>query len=492
MGSLFGLPLLIDDKKYYTRSKKFMKKNIITVLIAIAILVVILPTVISSAYSVYVADDFSAGGMIKDGYTGLKYVKYYYNNWQGTYTGMFLVAWLSPIVHGGLQELRILSILVSILTYFSFGFLINAVANHMLKIKSFAVRLSIVFLSIYMLSAFMCYNEIFYWFTGMAVYTIPMIALMLGLGLYIDDKGNKSIPKLVIISILGIVSGGGALAIPGFGCYFLLVLIFFDFIKAKKINIPNVIVFAIWVISALINTAAPGNFARHDVVDSTGVHPLHAISDSVKICLDRVVWFNENTAWIAVLLVVFVVSFIVRHESDENPKCHILLVVMLLFLPFITIFPVALGQGMRTPNRVLFSLDIAIFVVAIYLFAVFGIIAANLLAGEDVKKALVVFTLLLTLVCVTNDSFSYEDQVFYKVSSQLSAKEYQNYYITMVGIYDKLESEPTGADVAIYRHELPADIENFNNFYLDLDPADWVNTDISDYFDFNSLTLIEE
>ncbi len=462
------------------------------VLIFIAILVVTLPTVISSAYSVYVADDFSAGGMINSGYTGLKYVKFYYNSWQGTYSGLFLIAWLAPVVHGGLPELRILAIIISMLTFFSFGYLINAILKNILHIKNSLARLSIAFCSIYMLTAFMSYYEIFYWFTGMAVYTIPMIALMLGLGLFISNLENKRIVKLIAISILGIISSGGALAIPGFGCYLLFVLIILDFIKNKKINIPSIIVFAIWVISALINAIAPGNFARHSVVDSTGVHPLHAISDSIKICLGRVNWFNESTNWIVVLLVAFLVALMVSNTDKFDIKNHFLLAIMLLFLPVITIFPVALGQGMRTPNRVLFSLDVAIFVVAIYWFVLFGILTARLIVSDDVKNALIITTLLLALVSEANDSFSYDKQVFYKVSSQLLAGYYQNYYSTMVGIYDKLDNEPSGADVVIYRHELPADIENFNNFYLDIEPTDWVNTDISDYYGFNSLTLIEE
>lgn len=471
---------------------KLKGNNIVVIIIALlCIAIMVMPTIISSAYSVLVADDFSAGSMFGKGYTGIKYLKYYYEGWQGTYTGLILIPLLSPIAHGGILSLRIIAIIVSTLVYVSYAYLVDSIVVSINECSNLWMRVGAIIFSLYMLTSFMSYFEVYYWFTGIAVYTVPMIAGMVGLALFFFNK-NGSIWKYVVSGVLGIIASGGALAIPGFCCYFLFITLIYKILKEKRISLSQVIVFIIWVVGALINAAAPGNFARHSVVDSTGVHPLQGLMLSIKLLLGRLLWFTESTSLVAGLLLFLACAVVLLPSQKKISLSYIWASILLFLMPIVTIFPVALGQGEITPNRVLFVFDIAIYLVIINTVICISYFIKNYIIEKEQCKMFSAIIAIVAVAIALTDSFNYQNTVFYQVTSQLINGEYQEYYRNMLRLYDTFDKTEEGTGVVLSSSDLPNDISNFKNFYLDPSPEDWVNIDISNYYGFESITLIEE
>ncbi len=469
-------------------SRAIIQKTIIIASVILTILFV-LPTIISSWYSVMIADDFSAGRMFKQGYTGWKYIKYYYDNWQGTYSGLAFIAWLSPILHGGLAGLKFIMVANSIMLFASFAFLFDSIVSKLFGQSSAVLRVVVVMISVYTFTAFNSYFEGIYWFTGAAVYTIPSILTMLGLGITIRKIDSLKVWHVILISVLGFIGMGGSLIISGFGCYFLLLIVLNNWYRTKKLNISNVIIFMAWFIGALINVLAPGNYVRHEVADSTGIHPIGAIATSIKVYIDRIEWFNQNTSICAILVLLVLCGFVLSEKINTSIKDKLIVLVATLILPIVSLFPVALGQGSNMPNRVLFVLDVSIIVV----YVVFALLLADFIKGyidaEGAKKILIVFFVTIILVSMSLDGFEFSNNVIYKVSSNICRGVYQEYNRSVSDILEKLDSYEEGADVVLSAQEMPEDIDNFKNFYVDIDPADWVNIDMSMYYGFNSIRV---
>ncbi|MBE6024737.1 MAG: hypothetical protein E7231_16435 [Cellulosilyticum sp.] len=455
-----------------------------------AIMVVLmLPTIVSSAYSVMIADDFSAGSMFKQGYTGLNYVKYYYNSWQGTYTGLGLIAILSPILHGGLKWLRIIAVINALALFISFAVLCDAIVAVVYKQKSVVIRALICLLSVYVFTAYNSYYEGIYWFTGMAVYTMPLIITMVALALFIKNSEKINIVYTVLISLLGFFGMGGSLIISGFGCYALMLLVLFFAIKEKKINYKHVFIFAVWVIGALVNVAAPGNYVRHDVADSSGIHPLSAIITSIKVYVSRIEWFNSNTSIWAVFMLMVLCGLLFYEAKGLSVKNIVFTLCAIVLLPFVAVFPVALGQGDNMPNRVLFVLDVSIILVLLVIALVVSDFIKKNVMTEDNTKLIITFMVFMIFTSMALDNFSYENNVSYKVAVELKDGVFQDYHSAVSKILVKLDTYEEGSDVVISTQEIPADIENYKNFYIDMDPADWVNVDMSNYYGFNTLRV---
>ncbi|WP_044935281.1 DUF6056 family protein [Pseudobutyrivibrio sp. LB2011] len=475
--------------KHIMSDSKNRRNALISGVGILILIVLIAPTVISSAYSVMIADDFSAGSMFKRGYTGFNYIKYYYNSWQGTYTGLGIIAILSPILHGGLDGLKYIAVINSIALFGSFIFLCDSVLKEVFGQKALVTRVLFILLSVFVFTAYNSYYEGIYWFTGMAVYTMPLIITMVGVALFIRKNVRINIVYAVLISLLGFLGMGGSLIISGFGCYALLLLVVYFAIKAKKINIWHICIFAVWVIGALVNVAAPGNYVRHDVADSSGIHPLSAIITSIKVYVSRIEWFNSNTSIWTVFMLMILCGLLFYEAKGLSVKNIALMLCGTILLPFVAVFPVALGQGDNMPNRVLFVLDVAIiFVLLVMSLLVSDFIKHNVMTEEN-RKLIITFMVVIIFTSMALDNFTYENNVSYKVASQLKDGVFQDYHSAVSKILDKLDTYEEGSDVVVSLQEMPADIENYKNFYIDMDPADWVNVDMSNYYGFNSLRV---
>lgn len=77
---------------------------------------------------------------------------------------------------------------------------------------------------------FECWDEIFYWYTGTAGYTIPFSLLLFALALV--TISNRKI-NYIVAGILIFCASGGSQTIAGTGCYLMLMVIIAKALKTS-------------------------------------------------------------------------------------------------------------------------------------------------------------------------------------------------------------------------------------------------------------------
>lgn len=156
------------------------KINQVTVIWGIMAILTVIPIIVASEYSVYSADDFShssgvgvfGGNMWELFVASLRYTKRMYLVWQGTYTSMFLQAFLSPLNGFGYMQLRAVMVFNAVLFIISLKVLISAICKSLyIDVGRLWIFFSICVMGIF---AFTSWQEIFYWFSGAVSYSFPM------------------------------------------------------------------------------------------------------------------------------------------------------------------------------------------------------------------------------------------------------------------------------------------------------------------------------
>lgn len=155
---------------------------------------VMVPIIIASGYCVLYADDFSHsngvgvfGGSIWELFrASLSYCKRMYLTWQGTYTSMFLQAFLSPLNGYGYIQLRVVMMANALLFIISFVLLMHALC----KVFGVSKRYQYPIYAVCILGVFgfTAWAEVFFWFSGAVSYSFPFSLMMLGLTIMLYEK----------------------------------------------------------------------------------------------------------------------------------------------------------------------------------------------------------------------------------------------------------------------------------------------------------------
>ena len=359
------------------------KRELILSCIAIAVILIMVITMTAAAsFSVLVADDFSHGMGVGAFHVSFPeylkasaaYARSIYLNWQGTYFSMFVQALLSPINHYGFEQLRWVMVLNSLLFYAALSVLTLCVFQNIGKEK-YSVKFWILAILVFCFCGYQSYPEVFFWYSGATSYSIPLSLLFFALALFWKTAEKKSIGMCIASALLGIMAMGGSLAVSGTGCFLSFLFCLYLFLSEKKIPLRHGIIFLTWLAAAGIHALAPGNYARHSVIDQSGIHPGKALYDAVNMASIRWNTFFRSTDLVFLLLVVMLLGFWTgeRKADDPNRKYRILVSALALLTPVVTAFPIALGYSSETmPNRCAFLIDVSIILSAIHLAFILG------------------------------------------------------------------------------------------------------------------------
>lgn len=481
------------------RNIHFSKKNLIYAALILCNVYMILTIVRVGSYTILNADDFSHGveiGVYRTDFfsylnASFKYAYKEYTGWQGTYFSMFFQALLSPVNNYGLTQLKYTMIAVNLLFFVSLIFFMHT-ALKSLNQQNRLINLAVITSVIFALTNYNPYQEVYYWYSGAVSYSVPLSLLLIGFALIL--KMNKQFKPGYFIgaSVLGFLAMGGSLTVTALGCYGLLLIALYYFIREKKIIKSDFIVFGIWFIGALINALAPGNFVRHGVIDDTGLHLRDSIHDAIYMMDIRLQWFinNTNIAWI--LLVFIIIGIYVGKKTDFNHKSYYICSILGIAAPILVAFPIGMGYSAQyIPNRCAFLIDFSILLSFLNLFFALGICISGKLEETNRKT---VITLLFIMLSVTwmYDNYRLKSMVVLNINKQFEDGIYQNYYDRMIDVYHIFEEGEKGTDLVMKRKDIPEDIEYFNNFTLSDNPDYWVNTYIAKYYGLNSVVLEKE
>ena len=478
------------------KQRKYIR-GIITIINCLVILFMVYVITVGASYTVLLGDDFTHGVRVGVFHVpffqyfaaSLRYMKELYLDWQGTYFAMFIQAFLSPINNFGLLQMRIVMIFNALLFFGSLFGMIWAMSGYMVKEdREIPIRLTIFSVILFSILDADVFTEIFFWYSGAVAYTIPFSFALFAVMFFLVSNNNcYSTRKRVIFAgisaVLLFLASGGSLAVAGTGCYMVLLLAVGFYLISGKISVRNIIVTAVGVAGALVNVAAPGNYARHAYGNGDSWQLFQTVKWTVRNVWGETERLTKETMFGVMLIAMFLMGIYLSHKLQTHFKVYGIVSVLALGCGYVTAFPVALGYGgPYFPNRCYFILDVML-VLSLFNFAVF--MGCFLDRWADLRGDRRVWVVLLTVLF---SSFILCPEALSESSLMAVAESghngsYRNYYEECVAIYDYLES--CDEDDVVLR--MPDYIDNFECFYFDEDESGWVNVGIAEYYHKNSV-----
>lgn len=489
--------------------EKNRTKSLISITCVIIITAIVGVTAAGAGYSVLSGDDFTHGVRVGAFHVSLPeyfaasllYVKDLYTDWQGTFFAMFLQAFLSPINNFGLPQLRAVMV-VNVLLFFGALLVLlwvglsffradaDCLPGEVLSEEKRLVSFRLVLLTVFVATIANAdvYAEIWFWFSGAVAYSIPFSVLLVALSLFLlinkgEVKPRRKTGYAAAAGILFFLSSGGTLMVAGIGCYTALILTGVFYLLTRKVSAHNLAVFAAGVIGALVNAAAPGNFARHDGTAGAGLHFGQAFRDTGRMFAEETGRLFKGTMLGPVFLLLIAAGLYLAGKCRIALREYGVVTALALAAGMAAYFPVALGYGdYYVPNRCYFIIDTAL-VISLLNLALFAGICLHKIWGvpADARNIAVFFYVCLAVLIVSPLTLS--EMPLYKVARSVHNGSYRDYYGECVKIYDYLETCPE-KDVVI---DVPAYIENFECFYLDEDVNGWVNAGVAQFYHKNSV-----
>lgn len=471
------------------------KSKIIMMISSLLLLTIICPVLMGCLYATPSADDFTNSiGWQNYEEPHLKYMLLNlinsYKSWQGTYFGSLICGF--PVYYKlGLTGFRIWLLGAAILFCFSsFLFVISFVRWLGIKDSGKYVT-TLIYTALFLLYILGTNNldEIFYWYTGACVYTLPVCFSLLCISFYMLYETNKKKISLVLGIIFAFLGAGGALDIAALLCSLLLFGFLYNYLVLEKIS-RSFLIGLTALSGAIINVAAPGNFVRHATMDEK-IRPLMSIANAI-LRVNNVISSDFRKG---LILAIIIVSFVIAFEKLEKDvfmfKYPGLVTIYCYIAILVTDFPIFLGYSSAyLPGRCAFVEHISI--------AIYTILASVYWAGWVKNNEIFKFTkeiyLTLAIICIIPlsayfDVSSLKELTPYKMTWHLAKGDYKTVSKKTASIIEQIE-ESSEPDVIVYI-TASADDEwtNIKPIGLSEDSAYWVNTGVAQYYGKSSITI---
>lgn len=460
-----------------------------SILLLGAIMLIALPFVTAASMTFFVGDDFAQlpiksfeGNGIELFPIALRYAKHMYLEWQGAYFSMFINVLLHPILGGGISQLRTVMVVNALLFVAGTIFFVWGLCKE--EISSRNGRLLLILCCFWGVLGFECWDEIFYWYTGTAGYTIPFSLLLFALA--IVTVSNKKL-NYIIAGILIFCASGGSQTIAGAGCYWMLVLIIAKALK-KRLCIKDIIVFGVGVVGAFLNVIAPGNYVRHDVIDDSGLHFFRAMIYSFSGVIETGERLFIDYPFIIIATIAFVIGVNIGKTKCVDKVYSWIMIILHAAAPVVAYFPVCLGYSSSgSPNRCKFVLTFVFVVSSVMIFVFLGEIFA-VYFHKDYRKEIVVIIIILAITMPTErENWKLSSSIPYRTVMAMAEGQIQSYYHTVNEIYDTIQ-EDENEDVFIYN--IPETLDVFFTVGIHENPDYLLNRECANFFGKNSIQYV--
>lgn len=333
--------------------------------------------------------------------------------------------------------------------------------------------------------------DIFYWYTGICVNTLPLCFVFFTIACYFQyDISEKKI-YLVVGNVCAFIGAGGALCISGLFCSILLFCIIYNLVVLKKIK-RNITMGVVALIGSTINVIAPGNFVRHSVIDSEIRVGLSVVTTIFRIH-DEIARGFQHGFLLLLIVATFLYGYNNLKESQFEYKYPLLVTLYCYLGIFITDFPVVLGYShANLDGRVAFIESVAI--------VIFCMAAALYWGGWSARKELFNFTkelyFIIVLVClVPMLKYLDLDQMLEltqnKILYHIVNGDYKTFSERELNIIYDIENSQE-QDVIIFK---PKKDDNewtdLKNNRLTSDPTYYVNYAVAEYYGKNTVIVYE-
>lgn len=464
--------------------------------------IIILPLLIGVLYALPAADDFSHANAsvaaLKDSnifVVACTSTKDIYMTWQGTFTSCFLMYIIEPFRTMGVMGIRgflVLNLVVFFISVLWFG---SKIVRNMFGVydrNSFLILLTFfVFVSFGICDGG---QEIFYWYTGACVYTVPMSLTFCSLALYMEFLwGEKRYRKRVWLCILAFIASGGVLQVTAILCYGMLILwVLFLAMNKGKEKILSGVPFISAFIGALINAFAPGNFARHAKMEE-GIHIYKALINVAKVIILQIKGIIIENLFIYIMIFCFLLGILFASKSDmKKRKYHpTILLLILLFGLAISIFPFCLGCAtidMALRNTYICELYIGCgSIICALEFG--GWVAAEKKCFINSEKLLLVFICIGLVFVRGGDVWKLIQGTSGRTFYELCRGDIQNCSTQWLKVLDEVRDSKED-DVIIQIEEIPSTI--LMEPGITEDKEYWVNYSVAQYYHKNTVMILKK
>jgi len=490
------------------KSNSFFKSLLRNLGFVILALIIAYPHLVLARYTVPGADDFSCLNQVaeyKEDHNAVAaavaYTADVYQTWQGTYTGGFIMG-MEPEVRDSFTNLRLIMMSSVVLFAASIVFVMYTVCTLFFKLsssQSWAVGL---------MAEFMAFNisltgELFSWYTGAAVYTFPIVAMLFALGFSIRSFFDQKISYAILAGVFGMIGAGGSLEVVGFGCasYLVLLVVYVIGIKNIKANIKRLVFlglpFVFTVAGALVNAAAPGNFTRHDVSAGGELEVVPSFTASFYNLMYHAGRAITDYLFPVVLAVIFIMCLVSASKIVITARQVTTGIAAVVFIAVVTIFPVILGYGSYnidaylTSTRITYTFDLVIILALMVLMCMISLFLRDVLKRNDVKvkeQAYKSLILLIALALLLSGEIirNYQNGMSMRIMDDLKNNKIQTAAAEIAVLYDHIKEAQEGTDVVVYEPEPPVTVL-YTPAYIEY-PDYFANVEVAKYFNMNSLT----
>lgn len=452
--------------------------------------------ILASFYGLPYKDDFSNGFSMKQlsdttGYFvgALKLTVKTHMEWQGTYSGTFFTYFLSPFLRWGMVGCWLEYVINIVIFLGAIVFFLHQTLQYVLgKLNT---RIFFGFLTIFSLSSmvFIEVAEVFYWHTGLCMYTLPFSLALITFSLVVSYFIKKKNWKIIMACMFAVGAAGGALMISAFLCAVLLGIFLFRYLLTKKIG-KITSVFWVAFIGSLVNAIAPGNFVRKGVIEGEFTL-LDSIISAIKAILVEIYLQYQDRTLLVVMFILLLVGIFIFKECRFEFKYPLLITVYAFFCMIITVFPVKFGYGTDAfPPRCTFIMET---VITICLFGVIIYWSGWLTKRIDFefKKehliciGLCIFILGLPLFQYDRFKEMKPTNIYINWVSG-SLKEYYDQGRALFEAIENSEQEDVVINITLDNMGIYGSLDLFE------DENYWVNSAVADFYGKNSVRVISK
>ena len=470
------------------------KKILKMVGLSIIVMVLALPIIIGCFYALPAADDFTNGVGWRRAESGLVLylldkLKTTYMTWQGTYLGIILAG--IPIYDiGGLVGLRIWLLLSAILFVVSLILALSSFYSYFQISKDSITLILTTLICIF----FYLFNknelgETFFWFTSVCVYTVPISCSLFSFYFYFKYRKKPTRGALTGGIIFAFMGAGGALDVAALFCSLYVLGILYQVVVSRKVD-RSVWMSLAAVMGALINLWAPGNYARHERIDSE-MRVMKSFAQSIGRMLNRL----SGDFRLGFLLLLFLVVFVLGYKKLKDIQISFRypgFVTLYSFLALIAMdYPVVLGySGASFPSRCEF---VELLGVAIYVT-----VNAFYWAGWCARKECfqfnktVLFVLIIVCFLPLSRYMNIDEMMSLttcKMYLHLASGDYKRVDRIEESIVEQISSSMDKNVTVMIPGDGPNTWTNLQRIGLTEDPEYWINQGVSKYFEKESIVV---
>ena len=486
----------------------------------------LIPILLISQYNHPCADDYSygihtintwreTGSISKTLSSAVDGTKYVYQTWQGSFIGVFFMTLHPAIFNESLYSLVPIILLAGFIL--STMLLLKVIFIDYLKSDKYCFGIIAIVITFISIQFSFAPVEAFYWYNGSMYYTgfysltLLLFSIML---LYIkSEKKRTNIIYTILAPILAFLIGGGNFVVALFAFVIVLLIVIYCAVFRRKKLIAPILALIFIGISLIISITAPGNAARQSLM--TGMNPISAIFTSFYYVLTFLFQFVPLTVYIAIAALSPLIYSLMKKSDFKFPMPGI--VTILLYGAYASSFtPNLYAMSGLGPLRVInINLNLAILFLILliaYWCGWYAKIMENFTKKNKtgntktnntkskqttnpttisrktiVSASTVAVFIALFIVSSAVYSSSFPDMLL-SISTSRSlisgeAKSYHEQYLSRLTIY----TDQASNDIVVPPYTVRPYVLYFDD--ITIDPADWRNVALADYYGKNSAVL---